>query len=220
MKCQCAVGKAVIVVLPVTLLATSLLAWDPANPDDPLAHTAAKEALQALGRDRGALPIKSEIHILVGIERASQGKGLDISGQVEALEKVIKELRATVTETEVKIELSADVLFNFDKWALRPGSAAYLSRVVTILEAYPKGNVLIEGHTDAKGADAYNLKLSTKRAVSVKRWLVEKSGVTGEQLVTRGLGEARPLMPNTKPDGSDNPEGRKKNRRVKITIRK
>ena len=107
-----------------------------------MAHAAAKEALQALGPDRGALTLKGEIHTLVGVERASQGKGLGISGQVEALEKAIKELGAKVTETEVKIELSADVLFEFDKWALLPEAEVDLNRVVTVLKAHPQGQRL------------------------------------------------------------------------------
>lgn len=220
MKRQFAVCSAVIVTLLAGLASQPLLAWDPANPDDPAAHAAAKEALQALGPDRGALTIKSAIYTLVGLELGTQGKGLEISGQVEALEKVIEELGAKVTETEIKIELSADVLFDFDQSDLRPEPEADLNKVATVLKAHPKAIVLIEGHTDAKGADAYNLTLSEKRAASVKRWLVDKGGADGKHLVTKGWGKSKPVAPNAKPDGSDNPEGRQKNRRVEITIKK
>jgi outer membrane protein OmpA-like peptidoglycan-associated protein len=80
--------------------------------------------------------------------------------------------------------------------------------------------VLIEGHTDGKGTHPYNIKLSENRAASVKKWLVENAGVSGSRITTRGWGETKPVAPNTNPDGSDNPAGRQKNRRVEITIHK
>jgi outer membrane protein OmpA-like peptidoglycan-associated protein len=79
---------------------------------------------------------------------------------------------------------------------------------------------LIEGYTDSKGSDSYNLRLSDKRAASVKDWLVKKGGVGNKKMTTKGWGEANPVAPNENPDGSDNPEGRQKNRRVEITVKK
>jgi outer membrane protein OmpA-like peptidoglycan-associated protein len=92
--------------------------------------------------------------------------------------------------------------------------------VVEIIGQYPKARITIDGYTDAKGADAYNLQLSEKRAASVKSWLVQKGGVDGKRIKTKGWGKANPVAPNTNPDGSDNPEGRQKNRRVEITVKK
>jgi hypothetical protein len=66
----------------------------------------------------------------------------------------------------------------------------------------------------------YNLTLSQKRADSVKAWLVNKGGVKGKKLAAKGREEAKPVAPNINPDGSDNPEGRQKNRRVKVTVKK
>jgi outer membrane protein OmpA-like peptidoglycan-associated protein len=80
--------------------------------------------------------------------------------------------------------------------------------------------VAIEGHTDAKGADAYNQTLSEQRAAAVKQWLVANAQVNGANIATRGWGKTRPVTHNTKPDGSDDPEGRAKNRRVQIIVRK
>jgi photosystem I P700 chlorophyll a apoprotein A2 len=54
---------------------------------------------------------------------------------------------------------------------------------------------------------------------ALKKWLVENAGVSGSRITTRGWGEAKPVAPNKNPDGSDNPAGRQKNRRVEITIR-
>ena len=79
---------------------------------------------------------------------------------------------------------------------------------------------MIEGHTDAKGADAYNQTLSEQRAASVKQWLVTNAQISGATITTRGLGKSKPVAHNTKPDGSDDPEGRAKNRRVQIIVKK
>ena len=64
----------------------------------------------------------------------------------------------------------------------------------------------IEGHTDAKGADAYNQTLSEQRAASVKQWLVANAQVNGAAIATRGWGKSKPVTHNAKPDGSDDPD--------------
>jgi len=80
--------------------------------------------------------------------------------------------------------------------------------------------VRILGYTDGKGSTAYNQGLSERRAQSVKRWFVDKDGLRQVDFATQGFGALHPVAPNTKPDGSDNPLGRKKNRRVEIVIHK
>lgn len=87
-------------------------------------------------------------------------------------------------------------------------------------KANPGAAVTIEGHTDARGADAYNQTLSEQRAASVKQWLVANAQISGPTIATRGWGKSKPVAQNTKPDGSDNPEGRAKNRRVQVVVRK
>jgi outer membrane protein OmpA-like peptidoglycan-associated protein len=77
--------------------------------------------------------------------------------------------------------------------------------------------VLIEGHTDGKGNDQYNQKLSERRADAVRRWLAEH-GIAAA-MTTHGWGKTRPVAPNTKPNGADDPDGRQKNRRVEITVK-
>jgi outer membrane protein OmpA-like peptidoglycan-associated protein len=133
----------------------------------------------------------------------------DTAGKVEAL--AIKE-----TPTEVRIELAADVLFDFDKAAIKPEAGSALKNVAAVLKDKAKGPVRIEGHTDAKGSDAYNQNLSVRRADAVRQWLVEKEGLKGRNITTRGFAAKNPVAPNTKPDGSDNPDGRQRNRRVEI----
>jgi outer membrane protein OmpA-like peptidoglycan-associated protein len=139
---------------------------------------------------------------------------IDLAGKTQDLQ--IKE-----TATEIRIELAADVLFDFDKSTIRPQAAAALHTVAEIINDKGKGrSVRIDGHTDGKGGDAYNQALSERRAASVRQWLIDKEGLGKTKLSTQGFGAKHPVAPNTKPDGSDDPDGRQKNRRVEIVLAK
>jgi outer membrane protein OmpA-like peptidoglycan-associated protein len=132
----------------------------------------------------------------------------------------LKDLGAKVTEAEIRIDLSADVLFDFDEAEIKKEAEPSLRKVATVLNANPGAKVSIEGHTDGKGADAYNQTLSEQRAASVRRWLITNGKANAATIGTRGWGKTKPIAHNTKPDGSDDPEGRAKNRRVEIVVRK
>ena len=75
----------------------------------------------------------------------------------------------------------------------------------------------IGAHTDSKGTDVYNLKLSDARAKSVVDYLIGK-GIAADRLESKGYGESKPVAENANADGSDNPEGRQKNRRTEFKI--
>ena len=77
----------------------------------------------------------------------------------------------------------------------------------------------VECYTDSKGNAAYNARLSEQRAASVKEWLVSREGLN-IAMTTLGFGSANPVAPNAKPDGSDDPAARQRNRRVEIVISK
>ena len=137
----------------------------------------------------------------------------DMGGKIESLE--VKE-----TSTEVRIDLSADVLFAFDKADLLPKAQQTLSQAAAIIRDKAKGTVRIGGYTDAKGADAYNQRLSERRAAAVENWFKSEGHLNAVSFAAKGFGAKNPVAPNTKPDGSDDPDGRQKNRRVEITITK
>lgn len=65
----------------------------------------------------------------------------------------------------------------------------------------------IEGHTDLKGTPSYNQKLSERRAEAVRKWLIEREGLTKFNFTTQGFGATRSKVPNAKPNGSDDPDG-------------
>ena len=92
--------------------------------------------------------------------------------------------------------------------------------VEKILSQHPKAGVTLEGHTDSVGSDQYNKDLSMKRALSVREWFIENSDVPARRFKPVGLGESRPVAANMNRDGSDNPDGRQKNRRVTIVVQK
>jgi photosystem I P700 chlorophyll a apoprotein A2 len=146
------------------------------------------------------------------------GKVLDIEGVALGIDAALRDLGAKVTEREIRIELAADVLFDFDRAELRPDALESLRKLAAVVAAHPGRPVRIEGHSDAKGADAYNQALSERRARSVEAWLAGPGGIEESRLRARGLGETRPKAPNAKPDGSDDPLGRQQNRRVEIVI--
>ena len=109
------------------------------------------------------------------------------------------------------------IYFDFDKFSIRDESVVELNKLLVFLDKNPNVSVEISGHTDSRGADDYNQKLSLSRARSVVGWL-KKRKVAGKRMVPKGYGETRPIAPNENPDGSDNPEGRQMNRRIELTI--
>jgi outer membrane protein OmpA-like peptidoglycan-associated protein len=137
----------------------------------------------------------------------------DVGGKTESLQ--VKE-----TSTEVRIDLSADVLFAFDKADLLPEAQQSLSQAAVIIRDKAKGTVRIDGYTDAKGSDAYNQRLSERRAAAVENWFKSKGHLSAVSFAVKGFGAKNPVAPNNRPDGSDDPDGRQKNRRVEITITK
>lgn len=145
---------------------------------------------------------------------------LDLVFKVEDIGGKVMDLQVKETETEIRIELAADVLFDFDKADIRPDAQNALKQAADIVRDKAKGTVRVEGHTDGKGSESYNQKLSDRRANSVKDWFVKKEGLKNVKFSTRGFGAKNPIAPNTKPDGSDDPDGRQKNRRVEIVIGK
>ena len=104
-----------------------------------------------------------------------------------------------------------DVLFDFDKSTIKPEAGAILDRLVAFMNENKDKKVNLSGHTDNIGTDAYNQKLSERRANSVRAYIVKK-GVDASRVSAQGFGETKPIADNkTK-------EGRAKNRRVEIKV--
>jgi outer membrane protein OmpA-like peptidoglycan-associated protein len=110
------------------------------------------------------------------------------------------------------IELPGDVLFDFDKFNLKPSAAKMLEKAGDIIKSHPGHELRIMGFTDSLGTAQYNKTLSEKRALAVKKWLVLHQYRKDSEVDTEGLGARFPVATN------DNEAGRQKNRRVEILI--
>jgi len=130
------------------------------------------------------------------------------------------EVRILETRETTRINVPTDVLFDFDKADLRPGAVASLAFVAEIFRRRGVSAARIEGHTDSVGDPKYNKTLSLKRAEAVLEWLKGSEGLGRVKFTVEGFGHTQPVANNRKPDGSDDPQGRQKNRRVVIVIDK
>ena len=128
----------------------------------------------------------------------------------DSLRRQLENLQARETNRGLVFTLG-DVLFEYGQAALRIEALANLDQLVSFIEDYPQRTVSIEGHTDSRGSESFNLKLSQARADSVRGALIER-GVTAGRIQAVGLGEEFPLASN------ETDFGRQQNRRVEIVI--
>ena len=113
--------------------------------------------------------------------------------------------------TANKVTFNADTFFDFDRATLKPEGRNILDQVATQVQQLNLESLIAVGHTDSVGSDAYNQRLSERRAAAVKNYLVSK-GVPADQIIASGRGETQPVADNA------TREGRAKNRRVEIEI--
>jgi outer membrane protein OmpA-like peptidoglycan-associated protein len=150
---------------------------------------------------------------------AAAVRTLDVTVAVRSIDPAdwVRSLRTEEHRgTETLVTINTDVLFGFDSAALtdvaRREVTALAGRIRTAT-----GAVRVDGYTDNVGTPAYNLILSQRRATAVADAL-RPSAAAGVLVSATGHGAANPVAPNTKPDGSDDPDGRARNRRVTITF--
>jgi outer membrane protein OmpA-like peptidoglycan-associated protein len=129
-------------------------------------------------------------------------------------------LGATETERGTLVSLPGDVTFDYDKATIRPDARPTLDKLAELIKAQKPGSIAVEGHTDSKGDDRYNQKLSEARATAVRDYLISVKTVDGTKLTTKGFGELKPVAPNATADGADDEAGRAKNRRVEVILGK
>ncbi|NWF75803.1 MAG: OmpA family protein [Nitrospirae bacterium] len=112
----------------------------------------------------------------------------------------------------VQITLDTSVLFDFNKYILKPEAQKELHKVANKIKEFPGSRVIIDGHTDSIGATEYNQKLSENRARAVRDHLLTNEKLKNIDININGYGESRPIATN------DTEKGREKNRRVEIII--
>lgn len=116
-------------------------------------------------------------------------------------------------EVEANTPITLDVFFDFDSSQLRRSAHLKLNAVAEYMQKNPDATVLLESHTDSKGAARYNLKLSQKRGNSVKNALINQYSINSYRITTKAYGETKPI------DTNDTEQGRQNNRRVMATIK-
>lgn len=151
---------------------------------------------------------------------ALEKKSLELQQKELDLEKARQEFEAQQSGRSLSMNLSGDVLFDYDKAALKPEAEEALKKVAVVLSQFPESKVTVEGYTDSKGTKSVNMQLSRERAQAVNEWLVKNGGVLAANISTKGFGQQYPIAPNKNKDGSDNPLGRALNRRVSIIVEK
>lgn len=150
-----------------------------------------------------------------GVVGAAVGAAMDRQARElqESLEQaeVVAVKDSTGTTVGVQIVFSSAILFDVNRADLRPGVMASLDTLAASLERYPETVLVVVGHTDSDGTEAYNQTLSERRAEAVASHLRQR-GVAGERMRALGMGESAPIAPN------DTPANKQRNRRVEIGI--
>jgi len=110
-----------------------------------------------------------------------------------------------------------NIYYDFAQWDITPQAAVELDKMVKVLEDNPDIVIELSSHTDSVDTENYNQRLSQRRAESAVDYIIQ-SGVDRRRMVAVGYGENRPIAINTNPDGTDNAEGRAKNRRTEFKV--
>lgn len=163
-----------------------------------------------IGRASGNTALGAIIGATVGgVTGAVIGRKMD--RQAAEIRKSIPNAKVERVGEGIAVEFSEKILFGYDQADLNAGAKRNLNKLVTILNKYSDTNIEIQGHTDDKGTDEYNLALSKRRASSVSDYL-NAQGVSNSRLTTVGYGEGAPKYTN------DTPTHQAQNRRVEFMI--
>ncbi len=144
-----------------------------------------------------------------GVTGAVIGRKMD--KQAEEMQKVLGDAEVRREGEGIVINFKEKVLFAFNSADLGNNAQGNLDKLVNVLNKYPDTNIEVIGHTDSKGADAYNQTLSERRAGAVTSYL-RSHNVVSSRLTTKGMGKTDPVASN------DTEEGRAQNRRVEFVI--
>ena len=137
--------------------------------------------------------------------------GNKMDKQAEEIKKTVPGAKVYRVGEGIVVEFSDKILFEINQSGLNNSSAQNLNKLISVLGKYPETNIEIQGHTDNSGSDAYNMKLSKKRAASVASFL-QTNGIGSYRISTKGYGETAPNYSN------DSEDTRAQNRRVEFLI--
>lgn len=165
---------------------------------------------RAAGAEQRAVGAEAQAATAQALANAAQADANQAKAEADALAQRLADLQAKQTERGVLVTLG-DVLFEFNRAEIKPTAQASLTKLADFLKQYPGRRVLIEGHTDNVGSDAYNAELSRRRAESVAMQL-EAMGVQAPRVTVVGYGKQYPVASNT------TDTNRALNRRVEVYL--
>ena len=158
--------------------------------------------------NRANLLVSQQADSLRRAAEAASARLNEALGQLRTLVAEITNLRETSRGLVISL---SDILFETGKATLKPGAAQNVGRIAGILNQYPDYQISVEGHTDSRGSDAFNMTLSENRARAVYSALVS-AGVPASRISSKGFGESQPVAENT------TAAGMQQNRRVEVVV--
>lgn len=148
----------------------------------------------------------------------TRGKSVDPNTLTQLVTNVSLDTIMVLDRMELnKIFVLENIYYDLDSANIRPDAARELDKLVQILRDNPEIIIELSSHTDSIASVEYNLNLSQRRAQSAVNYMIQR-GISPDRMVAKGYGELRPIARNTNPDGTDNPEGRQRNRRTEFKI--
>jgi outer membrane protein OmpA-like peptidoglycan-associated protein len=168
---------------------------------------------QAIGHSTKGTLIGAAIGAAVG-GAGGYGIGKMMDNQEKAMRDTLATSEAAAVSREgnlLAVTFKGDVTFDTNSTEVRPGLYSEINRVAAVLNQYPDTFIRVEGHTDSKGTNEYNMNLSKRRSDAVKTLLILR-GVADSRIEVVGFGETMPVATN------ETEAGRQKNRRVEIKI--
>lgn len=205
--------KTIYLILPLLALTVAFsgcASWNKTVKGGVIGTAAGGAAGAIIGRTAGNTAMGAIIGATVGgATGAIIGNQMD--KQAAEIEEEVPGVIVERVGEGIVIEFTNKILFGFDSSDLKADAKESLDNLVIILKRYPDTDILISGHTDDAGTEAYNISLSERRAGAVSGYLVQKS-ISATRLKTVGYGESDPRYTN------DTDEGRANNRRVEFVI--
>lgn len=137
--------------------------------------------------------------------------GRQMDKQAEEMKQSVPDAKVERVGEGIVVEFTDKILFDFNKSDLSVAAMTNLAKAIEVFKKYPDTNIEVQGHTDNKGSDKYNMRLSTERATNVRNYL-EHNGVAASRLTVKAFGESAPKYDNNTADGQA------QNRRVEFLI--
>lgn len=199
-----------IMAFAAAILFAGCATWSKSQKGAVVGTAAGGAAGAVIGRTTGNTAIGAIIGATVG---GATGAiiGNEMDKQAEEIKRNVPDANVERVGEGIIVEFNSSILFGFDESGLSDEAKRNLDKLVNVLRTYGETDIEIQGHTDSRGAEAYNQNLSIQRAGAVSNYLTQK-GISAPRLTVKGFGENTPRYDNSTADG------RRQNRRVEFLI--